>query len=110
VSGNWQLNIPAAAIRAAASAGLQDFAETVLAEAQGYAPVLTGELRDSGSVQVDGLEAAIGFSDSKASAAHENLTAHLRNGKKPKFLELAVHEHAPEMERVVGEHVRGVLG
>lgn len=96
-------------ISAAAAAGLQAGAEVILQAAVDGAPFDTGALAASGSVQVDGAKAAIGFSDPKAVAAHENLHDHLRNGKRAKFLELAVAENRDEALRLVAEAIQRAL-
>lgn len=90
-------------------AGLQDAADAILEVAKEGAPVLTGALRDSGNNAVEGNEAAIGFTDPKAVAAHENLHDRLRNGKRPKFLELALQENAERAITIVAARVRGGL-
>jgi hypothetical protein len=93
----------------AAVAGLAEAAETILADAKDKAPVLTGKLRDSGTYQVDVPEAAIGFTDNKAVAAHENLSDQLKNGKQAKFLELALQENQAALLSALAHHLGGVL-
>lgn len=88
---------------AAVEDGLRRAAELVLAAAKEGAPVLTGKLRDSGASAVEGLTAAVGFTDSKAVAAHENMHDRLRNGKRAKFLELAAQENADAAMKLIGD-------
>lgn len=103
------LRLPTRVTRAAIRRGMKDGAELILAGAQDKAPVLSGDLRDSGTTAVEGTTAAVGFTDSKAIAAHENLTAHLRNGKQPKFLELALHENSEAALELIAAQIREAL-
>lgn len=104
-----RLNLPAAEVRAAVEAGLSAGADVVLEAAVAGAPFLTGELAGSGTKAVDGNTAAVGFTDSKAVAAHENLHDRLRGGKRAKFLELALAENADTVARELAARVKGAL-
>jgi hypothetical protein len=107
MSFTGSFNIPD--LTPAIQAGLQDAADAVLVAAKEGAPVLTGALRDSGNNAVEGTTAAVGFTDSKAIAAHEDLTSHVRNGKRAKFLELALQENADRAATLIASRVRGGL-
>ena len=89
--------------------GLTAAAQLVLDAAKDGAPVLSGRLRDSGSFEVDGLTAAVGFADVKAVAAHENTHDRLRNGKRAKFLELALADNAGAVGAVLRDSAARVL-
>lgn len=105
----WHGEEIAALIAAAAAEGLGDALDVVGDASQDKVPVQTGELKRSKFTDQDGLSGAVGYRDSKAAAAHENLTARLRNGKQPKFLESAANENRAEIVRAIAEPIRRLL-
>ena len=97
-------------IEEAASKGLGDAADKVGETSDQRVPVRTGELERSRKVLKEPLRAVIGYTDSKAAAAHENLHARrYRNGRRAKFLESAADDHRQDIERMVAEEIRRVL-
>lgn len=98
-----------AVIREAAERGLADALDIVSDASQEKVPVMTGELKRSNFTDQDGLRGVVGYKDSKAAAAHENLTARLRNGKQAKFLETAAAENRARIEATIADAVRRVL-
>lgn len=69
-------------------------ADRILAASQKEVPVATGDLRDSGFVEAlpDG-RVAVGYTDAKAAAAHENMHVEYADGRKAKFLEDPINAH-----------------
>lgn len=98
-----------ALILAAAADGLGDALGIVAESSQDKVPVMTGELKRSQFTSQDGLRGVVGYRDSKAAAAHENLHVRLRNGKQAKFLETAVVENLSRIEAAVSDAVRRAL-
>jgi hypothetical protein len=76
-----------AKLKKAARGALPGAAQQLLAASQRVVPVQTGHLEESGSYQVDGDTAAVGYSDPKAVAAHENLQDRHDPGRSAKYLE-----------------------
>lgn len=105
----WHGEEAEARIVAAAARGLADALDIVADSSQEKVPVQTGELKRSKFTDQDGLRGVVGYKDSKAAAAHENLTAKLRNGKQAKFLETAAAENRARIQAAVSDAVRRVL-
>ena len=99
------------ALRPGLVRALKETAETVAARASGTAPRASGRLADSVVVKVDEqrMIAGIGFTDSKAVGAHEEMHAHLDAGKRPKFLELALQERKEDLMRAAEREMRKVF-
>jgi hypothetical protein len=76
-----------ARMRAGGMRGLEKAARAILEESQKIVPVETGTLKRSGFVEVQGDRVAVGYTDRKATAAHENMKVRYDNGKRAKFLE-----------------------
>jgi len=75
-----------------AAAGSLEEAGRILKAAQGYCPVDTGALRDSGRAGQDGDGGAlVEFTADHAVRVHEDLSAHHKSGQ-AKFLERATNE------------------
>lgn len=106
---DWHGERCEALIVEAAGRGLGDALGIVAESSQDKVPVQTGELKRSQFTDRDGLRGVVGYTDSKAAAAHENLTVNLRNGKEPKFLESAVNENRARIEAAVTDAIRSVL-
>ena len=69
-------------------------------------PVDTGELQDSGATKVVGARVYIGYTDSKASAVHEDMTSNFEGGRQAKFLETALTSSRADILRVAAEKLR----
>lgn len=93
----WNVRIDASQARRwpiAGRRGLLKAGEEILEASQREVPYDTGELSRSGFVEeVDKDTVAVGYRDSKAVAAHENMTDHYKNGRSAKFLERAFAAH-----------------
>lgn len=85
--------------------GIKAIAET----SQERVLVQTGELKRSQRRQTKGLQGVVGYTDSKAVGAHENLTVTPRNGKQAKFLESAAHDRGDDVLALIAEEIRKVL-
>lgn len=96
-------------IEAAVRVGLQRGVELIGTASDEKVPVDTGELKASKLTAVSGLEAGVGYSDTKAVAAHEDMHHRFRGGKESKFLETAMHEKASEAADAVADAVRRAL-
>lgn len=94
-----------AALERAVRAGLRPIAET----SNDRVPVQSGELKRSRRTVAEGNRGAVTYTDSKAVGAHENLTARLRGGKQPKFLEGALVERRDDVLREVADSLRDAL-
>ena len=101
------VNDLAARLRAATEAAARVAGEHVLDAAQAKITVDTGELRDSGSVEVSGATATVSFDADHATSVHEN---HRGVSTSPKFLEKALVEEKARVQRIVADEVRKVLG
>lgn len=98
-------------IDAIATKAITDEANTVLFKSMAQAPVETGDMRRSGTVEDPKITARavtveIGFHTSYAEAVHENLKARHEIGK-AKFLEDPVNESAPTFYKNVAARIRG---
>jgi hypothetical protein len=110
IGGSLRSGMARARVTVAVARGLQQAGQVILDESAQRVPVDTGELRDSGSVRMAGpRRVAIGYSDSKAVAAHEDMQSQFQGGREPKFLENAVNSRKREAGQVVAEHVRRAL-
>jgi hypothetical protein len=98
----------AATIIDAAEKGVRDAADVVLQEAIERAPQETGELRNSGAVDSEGLEATVYFDTPYAVRQHEELGYHHEVGE-AKYLENAVIASREKVGAVISEAVRRVL-
>jgi hypothetical protein len=103
VTGAWRVPDLTGAI----TAGLREWAETIAADAAAKAPILTGDLRASVKTDVQGDQAAVGFTDPVAVGAHENMQDRHPRGGQAKFLELAVQEN--QNPAALARHIGGVL-
>lgn len=70
----------------------------------------TGKLKRSRRTVRRGLQAAVGYTDSKAAAAHENLAVTpKRPGTRAKFLESAATDSRDDVLRAVADQLRKAL-
>jgi hypothetical protein len=106
---DWHGDRIQALIREAAERGLAKGADIVADTAQQRVPEQTGELKRSQRVEAEGLRAVIAYDDSKAAAAHENLTVSYRRGRQSKFLESAAHDRRADVRDAVADEIRNVL-
>jgi hypothetical protein len=102
-----------AVLDAAGSAGVRDGIEVIAEESQERVLVQTGDLKNSQRIEARGLAAAVGYTDSKAVPAHENMTITPRRHKnpraQPKFLEAAATAKRDDAVRAIAEQLRKVL-
>lgn len=106
---DWHGDRVLALIEAAAAKGVGDGIDLIADESQERVLVQTGELKRSNKTIKQGLQAVTGYTDSKAAAAHENLTVTPRNGKQAKFLESAANDRSADVLAAVAEHIKRVL-
>jgi hypothetical protein len=101
----------AALVRAPLAEAIKVTADEIERDAVQTAPYRSGALAQSSYTKAHdgGLTAEIGFTDSKATAAHENMHDHLRNGRRPKFLELSVQESADVLNHRAQAALRSVF-
>lgn len=95
-------------IIAAAEGGVIAAAEVVKQDAINRAPAETGELRNSGNTDADGLEATIFFDTPYAVIQHETLGYHHEIGE-AKYLENAVIGNRETVGRVISQAIRNAL-
>lgn len=103
------LNDPTAAIRAGVEAGLKAAGEHIADVAAAQAPMDTGELRESVTVEVDGSRVEVAFTAEHAIYMHEGMNYEHTTGG-PKFLEKALHSEADVAARLIGDEIRKKLG
>ena len=84
---------------------VEDEAKRLLQEAQDLAPVLTGELRDSGEVSKEKDGAEVRFTAPHARDVHEDLTAFRSNGE-AKFLEKPLRKRETSFARDLAREVK----
>lgn len=106
------LNHQQAATADAIEAGLTDWAEYVLQQAQQLVPIETGLLSNSGRVAVNGLEAAVGFGSGAAAAyavyQHENGSLKHDAGRTYKYLETPAVASADKAQQFIGAQIKKV--
>ena len=110
-----QLNAAPVEFLHAAAAEIYQEAEGIMAQAKELVPVLTGNLRDSGHVELPRVEKSsalveLGFGSSAvkyATPVHENLEAHHPRGGTAKYLELPYKAALPGMEARIAAGIRG---
>ena len=100
----WKLT-PAFAAVDRGRATIQRLGEQVLQASNRNVPVDSGDLRGSGRVTMDHNRAIIHYDDWKAVIVHERLNVRHTVGG-PKFLENAVTEIAPQVERELAQAMR----
>lgn len=87
--------------------GLAWAGEYLLEKAQEIVPVDTGELHNSGAVEVtgSGFDAVVdvSFTAEHAVVVHEDMEAHHAPGKSAKYLERPLREHRSEMNKIIEE-------
>jgi hypothetical protein len=98
-------------IEAAAARGVGEGADIIARTSQDRVPEMTGELKRK--VQKDGTRAVVAYTDSKAAAAHENLTVNYRQHKNPgaraKYLESAAQDKRGDVLDAIADSIRRVL-
>ncbi|UYL87772.1 hypothetical protein SEA_ONEDIRECTION_10 [Gordonia phage OneDirection] len=104
---NWNMEVDVAA---AAARGLRRAAEAVLDEAKSRAPVLSGDLRDSGQVNDTGAgEVSVSFTAPHAARQHYKDYEHPRGGERL-FLKNAAEHMKPQIEQIVADEIRRSTG
>jgi hypothetical protein len=78
---------------------LDSAGKLLLAEANETVPLLDGDLRDSGDVEVADHEAAVYYDTPYAQIQHENTTYNHAPGRRAKWLELTLREQSRAVER-----------
>ncbi len=91
--------------------GLLRAGKRVLAKSQQDVPYDTGDLSDSAFVDAEtSKRVAVGYTDPKAAAAHENLTAHYQKDRTGKFLEKAFNSERHVALEDLAREIRAELG
>ncbi|AOE44290.1 head-to-tail connector protein [Gordonia phage Eyre] len=104
---NWSLEVD---IADAAQAGARRAGEFVLDEAKSRAPVLSGELRESGRVvEHGGNGVSVGFDAPHAKRQHFVDYEHPRGGERL-FLTNAIEASKAQVEQIVADEIRQRLG
>lgn len=96
-------------VEAAAIVGVRAGVDAVARISDRKVPRDTGELARSQSSESRGLSGHVSYSDSKAVAAHENLTDRHPGGGEAKYLENALSEGKSAFLVAVAQSVRSVL-
>lgn len=104
---NWSHEVDVAA---AAARGMRRAGELVLDEAKARAPMLSGELRDSGRVNDTGAgEVSVSFTAPHAARQHYKDYEHPRGGERL-FLMNAAEHMKPQIEQIVADEIRREVG
>ncbi|WP_439030218.1 hypothetical protein [Gordonia terrae] len=104
---NWSLNVD---IAAAAQTGARRAGEFVLDEAKSRAPILSGELVESGRVVEEGANGVrVGFDAPHAKRQHFVDYEHPRGGERL-FLKNAIDASRAQVEQIVADEIRQRLG
>lgn len=85
--------------------GVTKAAEFLLAKSQELVPVDTGELKESGHVEVQGKTAAVVYDAPHALWVHERLDQHHEPPTQAKFLEQPAKEYVGEMRMIMSEEI-----
>ncbi|HYF71185.1 MAG TPA: hypothetical protein VD864_00110 [Nocardioides sp.] len=100
-------------IEAAGSRGVDEGIDIIGDLSQERVLVQTGDLKRSRRTVRQGLQAAVGYTDSKAVGAHENLAVTPDRKKnpqaRPKFLESAANDSHGKVRDAVADNIRKVL-
>lgn len=114
MSGNFdmtefrqRLQVLEAHVAGASRMGLIDAGEQVLGDAQQLAPVNTGALVGSATLddsKAEGGEVTIGFNVNYAAAVHEREDVHHAQGQS-KYLETAVRTGLPRVNQALGQRI-----
>jgi len=97
-------------IEAAGQRGVDDGIDIIGDLSQDRVLVQTGELRRSRRTVRRGTQAAVGYTDSKAVGAHENLAVTPRKpGTRPKFLESAANDSRAAVTKAIADELRKAL-
>ena len=99
-----------AALEAGIAEGLQAGGELILRASNADSPTLAGEMDDSGTVEVNGTEAGIGYESEYARKQHENTWYKHPQGDKPKFLENAAANNADAALDLLAQSIGKALG
>lgn len=98
------------ALRRAASNGLERAAAHIERVSLTRVPIGdTGELAASSAHRTDGLKATVGYSDSKAVGAHEDLDDQHDAGRTAKFLENAGNSERRTATDLIADQIRQTL-
>lgn len=97
-----------ASVEESGAQGAEEAAQRLLQASNQRVPVDSGELRDSGRVTVEGLEASVGYGAPHAVAVHENLEAHHDQGQ-AKFLEAALLEEQRALLEAIAASIKLAL-
>jgi hypothetical protein len=100
-------------IEAAGSRGVDDAIDVIGDESQNRVLVQTGALKRSRRTTRQGLRAAVGYTDSKAVGAHENMAVRPNRRKNPnaqaKFLESAARDKQADAVEAIAAALRKAL-
>jgi hypothetical protein len=106
----WHGEAVLALIEAAGARGVDEGIDIIGDLSQERVLVETGALKRSRRTVRQGLQAAVGYTDSKAVGAHENLTATPKHpGTRPKFLESAATDSRDDVVRAIADQLRKAL-
>ncbi len=95
-------------VEAAFMEGLRDYVGQVFELAQEWCPFDTGYLRSTGMIYEENGEIHIGYGASYAVYVHEHPEWHFKNGKRGKWLWLAIMETLGFAPETIAKHVRQV--
>lgn len=98
-----------AASRRAKRGALQAGAELILARSNEYVPLEEGTLERSGTVTVDGDQAAVSYDTVYARRQHEELTWRHAPGRSAKYLERAMIERGGAAVELVAARIRAAM-
>ncbi len=106
----WSGVAIAASFEVAATESVRNGAERVLARANEHVPFREGTLEESGTVTVDGSEAAISYATAYAARLHQNPQYHFQGKGRGHWLVDAINADKGDTLAVMAKPFRDALG
>lgn len=105
----WYGEVAEAAVDSAGHAGARRAGERVLAVAQQHVPLRLGGLRDTGTVDVDGSQAAVSYATRYAAILHAHPEWNYQRGRDARWLEIALDQSGRAVADAYGDEIRAKL-
>ena len=105
-SMRWFGEVAERRVDEAGHAGAQIAGQRVLSAANQLVPLLSGTLRDTGTVDVEGSEATVSYNTKYAAILHEHPEWNFRNGRDGHWLQDAAERSGAEVADDYGKQIR----
>lgn len=105
----WDGDHTLAEVEAAVEVALARAGAVLLRRSNDKSPTLSGEMDETGFVEVEGMEAAVGYTSEFVRKQHEHTYYRHPQGDEPKFLERALDENSEALLETIAAVIRRTL-